>query len=112
MTSLEETQGNKERKIDRRYKEAQDDKLTDESRSDAARTLQRTYRGHRARRELKGLALTPSARWSEVSRPAQAQEDLFRLFLTFRFLGHQRGEVPGPDHTSAVLQQNPDFRLV
>lgn len=37
--------------------------------SDAARTLQRTYRGHRARRQLQGLMLDPSTRWVEVWEP-------------------------------------------
>ncbi len=43
------------------------------SESDAARTLQRTYRGYRSRRELRGFSLDPSTRWTEVlttlSRP-------------------------------------------
>lgn len=34
--------------------------------SDAARTLQRTFRGHRERRQLQGLSLDPSTRWIEV----------------------------------------------
>ncbi|KAL8661599.1 MAG: hypothetical protein Q9202_005427 [Teloschistes flavicans] len=71
MTSIEEVQESRERKIDRQYRQAQDDDLTDKRHSDAARTLQRTYRGHRARRELKGLSLTPSARWSEAIKEAR-----------------------------------------
>lgn len=34
--------------------------------SDAARTLQRTYRGYKSRRELQGFSLDPSTRWTEV----------------------------------------------
>ena len=34
--------------------------------SDAARVLQRNYRGYRERRQLKGLSLTPASRWAEV----------------------------------------------
>lgn len=34
--------------------------------SDAARTLQRTYRGYKSRRELHGFSLDPSTRWTEV----------------------------------------------
>ena len=45
--------------------------------SDAARTLQRTYRGHRARRQLQGLSLDPSTRWFEVCKSF--------LFLPNRF---------------------------
>lgn len=38
----------------------------DHRESDAARTLQRTYRGHRERRQLKGITLDPATRWTEV----------------------------------------------
>lgn len=34
--------------------------------SDAARTLQRAYRGYKSRRELQGFSLDPSTRWTEV----------------------------------------------
>ncbi|KAK5172043.1 uncharacterized protein LTR77_003680 [Saxophila tyrrhenica] len=34
----------------------------------AATTIQKAYRGHRARRELQGLALDPSSRWVEILR--------------------------------------------
>ncbi|KAJ5780079.1 hypothetical protein N7457_005239 [Penicillium paradoxum] len=37
----------------------------------AARTIQRTYRGHRTRRELRGLGLASSTRWVEAFREAQ-----------------------------------------
>lgn len=36
--------------------------------AEAARAIQRTYRGHRARRELAGLSLDPTTRWVEVLR--------------------------------------------
>jgi hypothetical protein len=32
----------------------------------AARMIQRTYRGHRERRQLNGIGLDASARWAEV----------------------------------------------
>lgn len=38
----------------------------DHRESNAARTLQRTYRGHRERRQLKGITLDPATRWTEV----------------------------------------------
>lgn len=63
MTSIAETQERKEQDIDGKY---HGDASTEQRQSDAAHTLQRSYRGHRARRELKGLSLSPSARWSEV----------------------------------------------
>ncbi|KAL8809743.1 MAG: hypothetical protein Q9200_003161 [Gallowayella weberi] len=69
MTSIAETQERKEQQIDQTYSYK-----TDQRRSDAARTLQRTYRGHRARRELKGLSLSPSARWTEAVKEAKYRE--------------------------------------
>ena len=39
---------------------------TESEETAAAKTLQRTYRGHRARRELRGLSLDPASRWMEV----------------------------------------------
>lgn len=33
---------------------------------DAAKLIQRAYRGHRERRQLNGLTLDPSSRWSEL----------------------------------------------
>ena len=35
--------------------------------SHAAKVLQRNYRGHRERRQLRGLSLDPTTRWTEVS---------------------------------------------
>ncbi|KAL8803387.1 MAG: hypothetical protein Q9182_003185 [Xanthomendoza sp. 2 TL-2023] len=69
MTSIAETQERKEQQIDQTYSYK-----TDHRQSDAARTLQRTYRGHRARRELKGLSLSPSARWTEAIKEAKYRE--------------------------------------
>lgn len=43
----------------------------DHRESDAARTLQRTYRGHRERRQLKGITLDPATRWTEAIKEAQ-----------------------------------------
>ncbi|KAL8852891.1 MAG: hypothetical protein Q9221_002267 [Calogaya cf. arnoldii] len=63
MQSVAETQKCKEQEVDQNYD-------PNRRQSDAARTLQRTYRGHRARRELKGLSLSPSARWTEVRDPS------------------------------------------
>ncbi|KAL8708293.1 MAG: hypothetical protein Q9220_006768 [cf. Caloplaca sp. 1 TL-2023] len=71
MTSLAEIQDRKEQEIDQKYKVPQ---ASAETQADAARTLQRTYRGHRARRELKGLSLSPSARWTEAIKEARYRE--------------------------------------
>ncbi|KAL8839174.1 MAG: hypothetical protein Q9176_004677 [Flavoplaca citrina] len=67
MTSIAEIQQRKEQKIDQKYDPNQ-------RQSDAARTLQRTYRGHRARRELKGLTLSPSVRWTEAVKEAKYRD--------------------------------------
>lgn len=70
MSSIAEIQERKEQEINQKYD-------PNRRQSDAARTLQRTYRGHRARRELKGLSLSPSARWTEVRDPTdQLQRDI------------------------------------
>ncbi|KAM3415586.1 IQ calmodulin-binding motif protein [Cercospora zeina] len=50
----------KEDQIDRKYRQH-----TAEER-DAARRIQRAYRGHRERRALQGLTLDPSSRWVEL----------------------------------------------
>lgn len=41
--------------------------LSEEEREKAAQLIQRTYRGHRTRRELDGFGLDASTRWYEVS---------------------------------------------
>lgn len=43
-------------------------------RANAAALIQRTYRGYRVRRQLKGLGLDPSARWRHAVREAQWRE--------------------------------------
>jgi hypothetical protein len=37
-----------------------------EAEEEAARKIQRNYRGYRERRQLKGIGLDASARWAEV----------------------------------------------
>ncbi|KAL8936139.1 MAG: hypothetical protein Q9216_005087 [Gyalolechia sp. 2 TL-2023] len=66
MTLITAVQEQEEQNIEQKPKDIHKSEVTDKTQSDAARTLQRTYRGHRARRELKGLSLSPSARWTEV----------------------------------------------
>ncbi|KAL8703862.1 MAG: hypothetical protein Q9201_002951 [Fulgogasparrea decipioides] len=72
--SIAEAQEHKEQELDQKYQVVQEDETTQRNQSDAARTLQRTYRGHRARRELRGLSLSPSARWSEAIKEARYRE--------------------------------------
>ena len=69
MTSIAEIQDEKEHDILKKYqttKEPQDDTQLQHQESAAARVLQRTYRGHRERRQMRGLGLDPSTRWTEV----------------------------------------------
>ena len=40
--------------------------LTEEESKKAAELIQRTYRGHKRRRELNGFGLNASTRWDEV----------------------------------------------
>ncbi|KAL8918005.1 MAG: hypothetical protein Q9208_007603 [Pyrenodesmia sp. 3 TL-2023] len=74
MTSISEIQERKEHDIDQNHKSPSNDAPATRAQLDAARTLQRTYRGHRARRELKGLSLSPSARWSEAIKEAKYRD--------------------------------------
>ncbi|KAI4171403.1 MAG: hypothetical protein LQ343_004259 [Gyalolechia ehrenbergii] len=74
MTSITEVQERKEQNIERKFKDIHENEVTNQTQSDAARTLQRTYRGHRARRELKGLSLSPSARWTEAVKEAKYRD--------------------------------------
>lgn len=62
--------------------------------SDAARTLQRTYRGYKSRRELRGFSLDPSTRWTEVDAALSPPIRYSKLINnTFR-LSKKRGFVP------------------
>ena len=69
MNSVTRDQEGKEFKIlnnDERV-ESQKKEDIERQRSAAAQTVQKNYRGYRARRELRGLSLDPSSRWMEVS---------------------------------------------
>jgi hypothetical protein len=46
---------------------------TDAQREKAAGTIQKNYRGHRARRQLQGFGLDPQTRWIEAVKDAQYQ---------------------------------------
>jgi hypothetical protein len=45
--------------------------VTETERRAAAGIIQRNYRGHRTRRQMKGLGLDPSTRWMEVGVPVE-----------------------------------------
>lgn len=73
MTTVAELQEEKEIEIEmaKKYESAHsgnDSESIDRRQSEAARTLQRTYRGHRDRRQMEGLCLDPSTRWNDVRR--------------------------------------------
>lgn len=65
MTSIAEIQEDKGHNTKEQNKPTSDCE-TSRRESAAARTVQRTYRGHRDRRQLGGLTLDPSTRWIEV----------------------------------------------
>ena len=65
MSHIAKIQERKEHDINAKYKAAPEKGIgLDEA--EAAKAIQRTYRGHRARRELAGLSLDPTTRWIEV----------------------------------------------
>ena len=71
MSSIADVQDQKEAEILPKYANAAQPEHKNEvkrSETEAARILQRTYRGHRERRQLQGLSLDPTTRWTEVSK--------------------------------------------
>ncbi|RDA93246.1 hypothetical protein CP533_6483 [Ophiocordyceps camponoti-saundersi (nom. inval.)] len=49
---------------------------SDEARNDAARVIQKTFRGYRTRREMDGLGLDASTRWVAAIREAQFRQSI------------------------------------
>ena len=74
--AIARTQTQKEQEIDGKYDHDHEPAPAppNQRETDAARVLQRTYRGHRSRRELAGLSLDPSTRWTEAIKEAQYRE--------------------------------------
>ena len=66
---------------------------------EAAKLIQRNYRGHRVRRELQGLSLTPSTRWVEVDSSPPILEQ--RLLISC-CVGDTRRAVSKRDRTSTA----------
>lgn len=62
--------------------------------SDAARTLQRTYRGYKSRRELQGFSLDPSTRWTEVDAALSPPILFSKLMNDPLRLSRKRGIAP------------------
>ncbi len=48
----------------------------DEQRDNAAKVIQKNFRGYRARREIRGYGLDPSTRWMEVFKLLGRHYDL------------------------------------
>ena len=89
MTSIAQIQDEKEHQVLKKYqttRQPQADTQLQHQESAAARVLQRTYRGHRERRQLRGLGLDPSTRWTEVC-----------TLSTLGFLFHRLKRM-GPHH--------------
>ncbi|KAL9117339.1 MAG: hypothetical protein Q9187_006126 [Circinaria calcarea] len=64
--SIAKVQERKEQELGEKHNHAAGELLGEKSReAAAAETIQRTYRGHRARRQLNGLSLDASTRWTE-----------------------------------------------
>ncbi|MCJ1310895.1 hypothetical protein MMC25_004563 [Agyrium rufum] len=88
IVAIARVQGRKEEEVEEKYAhmhdasvaldgeggQKQQDRLEPLSQQDqekAAGTIQRTYRGYRERRQLNGMGLDPSTRWTEAIREAQ-----------------------------------------
>ena len=86
-SKIGEIQDQKEHDIQQKYNvpvDPQDDTTQDKKESDAAKTLQRTYRGYRERRHMQGLSLDPASRWSEVRTGAVVQLLKPKHILTYQ----------------------------
>lgn len=64
LRQIEQRQNEKAQEI--RARRMQKAAVVDDERTSAAELIQRNFRGHQARRAMKGYALDPSTRWLEV----------------------------------------------
>lgn len=72
ITRISSVQEEKEEEIlAKKYTIDQIYNMSDEERAKAAGTIQRNYRGYRARRELNGMSIDPTSRWIEAIREAR-----------------------------------------
>ena len=73
-SSIAKVQEQKEHEIQKKYEPtpgSKEEALQKEREAEAAKSIQRTYRGYRARRELDGLSLDPASRWTEAIKEAR-----------------------------------------
>ena len=119
MTSIAQVQDQKEHDILNKYQsteQPQDGSQLQHQESAAARVLQRTYRGHRERRQLRGLGLDPSTRWTEVRiGPTLYLVSLFffsskSMTLTISSIGGKRSPIPRPHHPAPPILPNSNQR--
>jgi hypothetical protein len=61
----------KEEEIIRKRISMENPELSDEERTKAAALIQRNYRGYRERRQMQGMGLDPTSRWTEALREAR-----------------------------------------
>lgn len=80
-------------------RESQEQKDEDSKRAHAAAVIQRTYRGYRVRREMKGLGIDASTRWVHAIREAQFRE-LNRPRARGVGLSDEEGEALGDGRSS------------
>jgi hypothetical protein len=83
--------------------------LEDLLRAKAASLIQRTYRGYRARREMKGLAVNASTRWVNAIREAQFREAIrprAREDLEGGLQPLSNGDGQDPSHDRHAIARN------
>lgn len=92
--TVTEVSEEKEREDTKREEEQKNFDSQAHRESDAARTLQRTYRGYKSRRELQGFSLDPSTRWTEVHAALSPRIWFSQLMNDHLRLSRKRGIAP------------------
>ena len=101
LRRIDSTQRRKEVEVDRKY-----------GHEEAAKIIQRNYRGFRVRRELQGLSLNPSSRWAEV-RSSPRYKQCSALRCGWRRKGHPGRTISRRDNPSTTRRKptRPQSRL-
>ena len=93
MSSIADIQDKEEERVLQKYEttgKVPEEAVDVEQRESAARAIQRTFRGHRERRHLRGLSLDPTSRWTEVIVKSNIH---LRNAANINVVGDQRGSV-------------------